>query len=283
MKFELGCWRLHCCQGFLLACVWLGCRLNLWFSWLGFLVWDVCASCSWSWGISQKGSSKTKFSSLPTNDFFKDLEILSVHGLNRIASAVFHELEKAFPRTSRVFDDSPMSTHKAGLGKLVEGDVRDGSAKGDDVPSVDCSTPVVDGGCCGVSNVNFGVGKEDQRSARGKVKKAEGRKGFRAPILEAIGPKGYSNRSPLTRLEFVKVGEEVTLGVEDVAPLDEPKGFCLAGYFSGRFPGLRAVHQLKDYWKVKCKVIPHEKGWVVFRFDSDTDRQRVLDGQGACS
>ncbi|GAA0171555.1 hypothetical protein LIER_43907 [Lithospermum erythrorhizon] len=40
---------------------------------------------------------------------------------------------------------------------------------------------------------------------------------------------------------------------------------------------------LKDSWKVKCKVIPHEKGWIVFRFDSDTDRQWVVDGQGNCS
>ncbi|GAA0183637.1 hypothetical protein LIER_42438 [Lithospermum erythrorhizon] len=232
---------------------------------------------------SKRVKGKTKFSPLPTNDLFKDFETPTVHDLNPIASAVFHEFKKALPRTSNVFDDFPMSTPRAGLGKLVEGDVRDGSAKGDDVPSVDCSTPVVDGGYCGVSKVNFGAGKEDPRAARGKEKKANGRKGFRAPIFEAIGPKGHPNRSPLTCLEFVKVGEEVTLDVEDVTPLEEPKGFCLAGYFSDRFPGLRTVHQLKDSWKVKCKVIYHQKGWVVFRFDSDTDRQRVLDGRRACS
>ncbi|KAG9139096.1 hypothetical protein Leryth_020785 [Lithospermum erythrorhizon] len=139
---------------------------------------------------SRKANGKSTCSPLPTNDLFKDLETPPVHGLN--------------PSTSRVFDDSLLCTPRAGLGKLVEGDVRDGSAKGNDVPSVDCSTPVVDMGCCVV--------------LRGG---------------------GY-------------------LGRGDVAPMEEPKGFCLAGYFSGRFSGLRTVHQLKDSCKVKCKVIPHE-------------------------
>ncbi|GAA0151015.1 hypothetical protein LIER_37220 [Lithospermum erythrorhizon] len=128
---------------------------------------------------------------------FKDLETPPVHGLNPIASGVFHEFEKALPSTCRVFDDSPMSIPRVGLGKLVVGDVRDGSAKGDDVPSVDCSTPVVDGGFCGVSKVSVGAGKEDTRAARGKV------------------------------------GEEVTLGMEDVSPLEKPKGFCLTGFHFG--------------------------------------------------
>ncbi|GAA0148994.1 hypothetical protein LIER_08282 [Lithospermum erythrorhizon] len=186
---------------------------------------------------SRKVKGKTTFSPLPTNDFFKDLKTPPVHDLNPIASAVFQELEKALPSASRVFEDSPLSTPRAGLGNLVEGDVRDGSAKGDDVPSVDCSTPVVDGGCCGGSKDSVGL-------ARGKGKKDKGR----------------------------KIGEEVTFGVEDVVPMKEPEGFCLTAYFFGRFLGLNAVHQLKDSWKVKCKVILHEKGWVVFRFDSDTDR-----------
>ncbi|GAA0156956.1 hypothetical protein LIER_14322 [Lithospermum erythrorhizon] len=98
---------------------------------------------------SRKAKGKTTFIPLPMNDFFKDLETPPVHGLNPMASAVFHELEKALPSTSRVFDDSPLSTPRAGLGKLVEGDVSDGLAKGFDVPCVDYSTPVVDGGCCG--------------------------------------------------------------------------------------------------------------------------------------
>ncbi|GAA0167941.1 hypothetical protein LIER_22775 [Lithospermum erythrorhizon] len=153
---------------------------------------------------------KSKFSPLSTKDYFKDLETPPVHFLNPTVSVVFHELEEALLRTSRVFDDSPISTPRVGLGKLVEGDVRDGSAMGDVIPSVDCSTPVVDEGCCGVAKVSVGAGKDDLRAARGKGKEG--------------------------------VEEEVTLGMEDVEPLEDPKGFCLARYFSGRFSDLRAIH-----------------------------------------
>ncbi|GAA0180972.1 hypothetical protein LIER_42270 [Lithospermum erythrorhizon] len=169
---------------------------------------------------AKKAKGKTKFSPLPTNDFFKDLETPPVQGLNPIASSVYHELEKVLPSTSRGFDGSPMSTPMAGLGKLVEGDV------------------------------SVGAGKEDLRGSRGKWKKARGKKGYWAPVFDAIGPKGHPNLSLLVRLEHVKVGEVVTLDIEDVAHVEKPKGFCLAGYFSGKFSGLRAINQLKDSWKV---------------------------------
>ncbi|GAA0159140.1 hypothetical protein LIER_43471 [Lithospermum erythrorhizon] len=99
---------------------------------------------------------KGKISSpLLINDFFKDLETPLVHDWNPIAPPVYHGLEKALPNTSRVLEDSPTSTPRAGLDELVERDVCRVSTMRDDVPNMDCSTLVVYGGCGGGSKVDL--------------------------------------------------------------------------------------------------------------------------------
>ncbi|CAH9089485.1 unnamed protein product, partial [Cuscuta europaea] len=53
-------------------------------------------------------------------------------------------------------------------------------------------------------------------------------------------------------------------------------GFCLVGHFTGKFPGLKAVHDLRAKWGVKCFVKSHNKGWVIFKFTNEEDRMKVL-------
>ncbi|CAH9092862.1 unnamed protein product [Cuscuta europaea] len=53
-------------------------------------------------------------------------------------------------------------------------------------------------------------------------------------------------------------------------------GYCLVGHFTGRFPGLKAVHDLKATWGVKCLVRSHDKEWVIFKFQNEVDRTKVL-------
>ncbi|CAH9079315.1 unnamed protein product [Cuscuta epithymum] len=53
-------------------------------------------------------------------------------------------------------------------------------------------------------------------------------------------------------------------------------GFCLVGCFTGKFPGLKAIYDLKNTWGVKCIIKPHDKGWVIFKFQSEDDRTKVL-------
>ncbi|CAH9114496.1 unnamed protein product [Cuscuta europaea] len=55
-------------------------------------------------------------------------------------------------------------------------------------------------------------------------------------------------------------------------------GYCLVGYFTGHFPGLKAIHELKFKWGVKCQVRTHDKGWVIFKFQTEGDRLKVLNG-----
>jgi len=65
---------------------------------------------------------------------------------------------------------------------------------------------------------------------------------------------------------------------DDVDGVEEAWGYCLVGLFAGRFPGLAAVNNLKEGWKVKCTHWRHRSGWLVFKFQSDEDRLQVLNG-----
>ncbi|GAA0152273.1 hypothetical protein LIER_10792 [Lithospermum erythrorhizon] len=80
-----------------------------------------------------------------------------------------------------------MSTPMAGLGELVKRDVCHVSTMRDDVPSMDFSTPVVDGGYGGGSKVVVGDGEEVPKTASSKRKKGQGK---RSNLFEAIGHKG---------------------------------------------------------------------------------------------
>ncbi|CAH9081865.1 unnamed protein product [Cuscuta europaea] len=53
-------------------------------------------------------------------------------------------------------------------------------------------------------------------------------------------------------------------------------GYCLVGYFTGRFPGLKAIYELKSKWGVICQIKRHDKGWVIFKFQTEADRLKVL-------
>jgi len=80
-------------------------------------------------------------------------------------------------------------------------------------------------------------------------------------------------------LEEMEVeGDLVMLEEEDVDVVEEAWGFCLVGLFAGKFPGWAAVSKLREGWKVKCTQWRHRSGWLVFKFHSDEDRLRVLNG-----
>ena len=50
------------------------------------------------------------------------------------------------------------------------------------------------------------------------------------------------------------------------------------GLFAGKFPGMGAVRNLREGWKVDCTHWIHRSGWIVFKFQSEEDRWRVLNG-----
>jgi len=80
-------------------------------------------------------------------------------------------------------------------------------------------------------------------------------------------------------LEELEVdGDRVLLEKDDVDVVEEAWGFCLVGLFAGRFPGMVAVSKLRESWMVNCSFWRHRSGWLVFKFQSDEDRFKVLNG-----
>jgi len=53
-------------------------------------------------------------------------------------------------------------------------------------------------------------------------------------------------------------------------------GSCLVGYFAGRFPGKIALLKLCNSWNVKFNYYAHSSGWLIFRFENEVDRDRVM-------
>ncbi|CAH9064903.1 unnamed protein product [Cuscuta epithymum] len=87
------------------------------------------------------------------------------------------------------------------------------------------------------------------------------------------------NRAPTSGLKleyFPPTGEKLDFSHLKVPTLIEVWGYCLVGHFSGRFPGLKAIHEMIANWSVDVEVKSHSKGWVIFKFKSDEDRMHVL-------
>lgn len=72
--------------------------------------------------------------------------------------------------------------------------------------------------------------------------------------------------------------DDVVLDENDMIPVEASWGFCLIGCFTGPFPGRPALNAIVNGWGVKCHVSPYGKGWTVFKFNSEHDRDAVFQG-----
>ncbi|CAH9105735.1 unnamed protein product [Cuscuta europaea] len=89
------------------------------------------------------------------------------------------------------------------------------------------------------------------------------------------------NRAPThgLKLKYVPPKEKGLDFTDRIFPsMIEMWGHCLVGFFTGSFPGLKAIYELKNEWGVKCLVRSHKKGWVIFKFQCEHDRTKVLNG-----
>ncbi|KAL2511224.1 Uncharacterized protein Adt_16824 [Abeliophyllum distichum] len=81
------------------------------------------------------------------------------------------------------------------------------------------------------------------------------------------------------KLQTFKIDSEVlTLEESDLDNVELSWGYCLMGYFAGRFPGKTALLKLCDSWNIQYKYYPHESGWLIFKFRNEEDRMSVLNG-----
>ncbi|CAH9083073.1 unnamed protein product [Cuscuta europaea] len=87
------------------------------------------------------------------------------------------------------------------------------------------------------------------------------------------------NREPSKgmKLRFIEpVGDFVDLHQRIMPSIEEIWGHCLVGYFAGRYPGFKPIQELVAKWGVPCKVRTHDRGWVIFKFQGEEDRSKVL-------
>ncbi|CAH9114575.1 unnamed protein product [Cuscuta europaea] len=71
-------------------------------------------------------------------------------------------------------------------------------------------------------------------------------------------------------------GDIIDLTTRNLSSMVQIWGHCLVAYFDGRFPGLTKIHAMTQKWGVPCRVRSHDKGWVIFKFQNDEDRSKVL-------
>jgi len=179
-------------------------------------------------------------------------------------------------------DDNEVSSHESSSGESDGGIGRIGKSGVKRGPNSELLKEdgglVADQVFVGLPQSNPGAGDVNQNvdaTVRGK-EKAEGDV-LKAPWVNLF--RDNRNLGKGIKLDaFEEDGDMVLIEEEDVDVVEEAWGYCLVGQFAGRFPGLAAVHSLKEGWKVKCTHWIHRSGWIVFKFLSEEDRLKVLDG-----
>ncbi|KAI5656658.1 hypothetical protein M9H77_25451 [Catharanthus roseus] len=89
------------------------------------------------------------------------------------------------------------------------------------------------------------------------------------------------DRNPTKGISLFKVENQndvVEVEMEEVDDVIVTWGYSFVGYVASGFPGIDAVTRMRNSWKILNKFNIHKSGWLVFRFDDEENRQRVLDG-----
>nr|GME00182.1 hypothetical protein JCGZ_08271 [Ipomoea batatas] len=113
-----------------------------------------------------------------------------------------------------------------------------------------------------------------------KGKKVASTSGSKTPWVDLFKSSKETVDSSL-KLNFCPpVNGEAVLERHEIQIVQKPWAFGLLGCFAGRFPGIEGINALldncKDKWKVKCKMNPQPNGYVLFRFQSESDRCTIL-------
>lgn len=89
------------------------------------------------------------------------------------------------------------------------------------------------------------------------------------------------NRNPGEGFQINSIEDQpdvITLDALDMDNVEQSVRYCLVGYFAGRFPGKMALLLMCNSWKVEFQYFVHRSGWLIFKFNDDASRTRVLQG-----
>ncbi|KAI5672331.1 hypothetical protein M9H77_12695 [Catharanthus roseus] len=104
------------------------------------------------------------------------------------------------------------------------------------------------------------------------------------PLLgfEKLAGSIMDNRNPSKRIPHFKVENQNDVVEIEMEEVDDVivtwGGYSLVGYVASCFLGIDAITRMRNSWKIPNKFNIHKSWWLVFRFDEEENRQRVLDG-----
>lgn len=86
------------------------------------------------------------------------------------------------------------------------------------------------------------------------------------------------NKSDLLLPSVVPKYEDgcLIMPAEACMPIEKTWGFCLLGFYGGRFPGKEATQRAVSRWSRRCKLSFHPSGWIIFRFATEEDREVMV-------
>lgn len=121
------------------------------------------------------------------------------------------------------------------------------------------------------------LGTEQGRLPDGEMNFTEGRK---SPWLHNNG--NFNSDVAILKSDLilpkpiVKVVDNfLWLELDDYTPVELGWGYCLLGFFAGKFPGRNEVLKLTKRWTRATRISYHPNGWIVFRFETEEDMEFI--------
>lgn len=127
-------------------------------------------------------------------------------------------------------------------------------------------------------SVSQTLGNEDTPSSSKHSMDAAGEGGNKAKSFASLF---QDNRNPSKGMTLLKIDFEdffVEVEEDEVDDVVKSWGYALVGYVTGGFPGMEAINRLRNSWKITHNFNLHKSGWLVFKFDNEADRLKVLEG-----
>lgn len=82
----------------------------------------------------------------------------------------------------------------------------------------------------------------------------------------------------LKYVENTNMDGKIRFEAKECLDLEKQWGFALIGYVGGRFPGIKALREEVAKWRTKVKIHLHPSQWIIFKFQSEEDRVKVVNG-----
>nr|GLL16329.1 uncharacterized protein LOC111395991 [Ipomoea trifida] len=122
-------------------------------------------------------------------------------------------------------------------------------------------------GDVGTVEESTGINKSNIPKPKGNLK---------TPWVDLFKPSCEKGKEVLHLSFYEPVNGGALIEDNELLVIKELWAFALLGCFAGRFPGVTAIQALVDSWKIECKWNIQPNDHVLFRFNTEEDRCKVL-------